>query len=218
MASPNVKKRIIDLLSKGIATTGFYGLPDLGTDPELVEGIYLNSDYDPSELIALQNWYAARNIPVTGEYPRYPEILAAVIVQRIKDGESPKGVMGDSFGLQSDTAIQSTFRRGYRGIEQFKVSIWAINNTDARDALYLAVRELLLQGRGYIENCDNGVEMMTFISGQDNQMEIKRQDPLIVHQAEIYLEVHTKTTWLVTEDKLTGCTSTSTFKQWRDDS
>lgn len=219
MASPNIKKRIINLLSLGFSNTGFYGLPDLATNPTLVENIYLNSDYNASELVLLQNWFASREIPVIGEYPRSTEILAAVVVQRTKDGESPHGVMGDSFGndFQADTPTETTFRRGYRGIEQYKVAVWAINNTDARDALYLAVRELLMQGRGYLENSDSGTDMVTFIGGQDNDTGNDKQNPLIVHQAELYLEAHTKTTWPVTESKLTGCKGTSTFNQWRDE-
>jgi|OM-RGC.v1.013591240 hypothetical protein len=219
MASPNFKKRVIDLLSKGAGVTNTPGLPELGTDAALVASIFSNADYSSSELTELQAWFAANAIAVKGAHTRSIQDLPCVVVQRLQDGEQLPGNMGDHFGhdAAADTDTEVVFVRGFRASERFRIVVYAHKSTDMRDALYLAARELLLRGRNYLEDDDSGVEMMTFQSGQDDQ-EVWRDEaePQLVYTATLFLNAQTKTTWRDTQSKATSCTGKSNFNQWQD--
>lgn len=219
MASPNLKKRVIDLLSKGFAVTGYRGLPDLALDSALVDDIFVEANYSASERTALATWFGNHPVKVKGEYPRSPKELPCVIVQRIKDGESSAGPMGDHFGpdLDADTASDATFVFGVRATEQIQLQVWAYNSTDMRDALYLAVRELLLRGRAYLEDAVSGIDMVLFTSGKDGQFDRGGDKPMIVHTAELLLDAQTRTTWRETSTKATSCTGQSTYNEWQDE-
>mgnify|MGYP000014658650 CR=1 FL=1 len=220
MASPNLKKRILDLLRLGNATTGTPGLPELATDADLVASIFGEAGYSALELVELQAWFGAHPITAKGAHNRSVQELPCVVVQRLGDGEELPGNMGDHFGhdADADTSSEVVFVRGFHASERFRVGIYAHSSSDMRDALYLAVRELLLRGRAYLEDDEQGIEMVTMHAGQDDQETWPNQErPLIVYTAELFFHAETKTTWCETTQKAQGCKGTSHFNPWNDE-
>lgn len=220
MASPNLKKRILDLLKLGSTTTQTPGLPELATDADLVASIFAQAGYSAADLADLQAWFGAHPITAKGAHNRSVQDLPCVVVQRLGDGEEMPGNMGDHFGhdANADTSSEVVFIRGFHASERLRVGIYARDSSDMRDALYLAVRELLLRGRSYLEDDAQGIEMVTMQAGQDDQETWPNQErPLVIYTAELFFHAETKTTWRETIQKAQTCKGTSHFNQWQDE-
>lgn len=222
MASANLKKRVIDLLSKGRATTGYDGLPELVTDAALVASIFQEADYTVPELDEIRTWLGQHPVTVRGDHPRSPKLLPCVIVTRTGAVPDAGGPIGDHFGadLEADTANDATFVRGVRSTEKISVKVWAYNTTSMRDALYLAVLELLLRARAYLEDDASLVDMVLFTSGRDGEIDLgddERGKAIVIHTAEIGIDANTRTTWSNTSAKATDLTGESTYLPFQDE-
>ena len=100
MATPDFKKRVIDLLSGTFAANGYYGFPDLGTNSALVASILTSPSYSDGERTKLYNWFAGSPVRVLNEYPRDTAELPAVFVWRLSDAESSgRNILGDYLGV-----------------------------------------------------------------------------------------------------------------------
>lgn len=218
MASANLKKRLIDLLSGSHASTGYYGFADLAINAELVADIY-EEEYDAAGQLKMMTWFAERSISVIGEYPRGPEQLPAIVVQRVQDSEYARGPLGHAFGpdRSADTNTDISLVWGTRSQETFQISVWALESTAMRDVLYLALKELLFRGRAYLE-APKPIELLTFRGGRDTQQDVGTlKEPLIIHQAVLTIEAKTKTTWKESRAKATELKGSSEFTQWKDE-
>jgi len=201
MSSINTKKMVRDLLKGTYAVNGYYGLPDLVANTDnLIADIYANNSYSLTELADLATWFASlEEIPVLAEYPRTIADLPAVFVFRTNDNETERGLVGDLIGIDEDTESSNIGTEVYGVLvdEQIALRIWATGDGAMRDDLYLAVRELILRGRGWFHAADLKVEWK---SGKDGQLYMQEADPHIVHTAEATLSFLSSVQWNVTGD------------------
>lgn len=207
MASPNAKKRIMDLLGGTYATTGYYGLGDLvaNTD-DLIDQIYTSPTYSDQDRADIATWYANpyHAIAIKGEYPRTNADLPAIYLWRVSDGESPYAPIGDGFGYDedSDTGTQVALWRGTFLQEQLQIEIWAGPSPGIRDALYLAVRELFLRGRRYLDEAD--IKEAEWANGRDGQDYDPTKKPQIIHKAGALITYRVPLTWVEREEAILG--------------
>jgi len=213
MGIPDFKKRVMTLL-RGEAT-GYHGLPDL--DAALIDDIFADA-YDPTERAAIQAWFEGRTIEVLGEYARTPSSLPAVFVYRLSDVEDPqRSNLGDFMGYRDIGAETLDHEYGVRMNEEVEIAMWAHSSPTMRDALYGAVKMLVLRGRSYLES--GGVDMVIWRGGRDGQgfLEGQAKAPHIIHTASARLQASTRTTWrleLTRPDELNG---KSEYNEWIDE-
>lgn len=201
MSSINTKKLVRELLKGTYATNGYYGLPDLVANTNgLIADIYENNGYTSTEITDLIAWFAARvEFPVLAEYPRTVNDLPAVFVFRTNDNELERGIAGDLMGMDEDDESFNVGLEVYGVLveEQLALRIWATGDGAMRDDLYLAVRELILRGRGWFHAADLKVEWK---GGKDGQLYMQEADPHIIHTAEATLNFLSSVQWPKTGD------------------
>lgn len=204
MATPDFKKRVIDLLSGTFAANGYYGFPDLGTNSALVASILTSPSYSDGERTKLYNWFAGSPVRVLNEYPRDTAELPAVFVWRLSDAESSgRNILGDYLGVDDDLDTDETGAeiKGTIVIEQIQVQLWTAGAGGAgqRDVLFLVLRELLLRGRGFFDAA--GIARVVWSNGKDGQLYDPNEEPHIVHTATGMLTAELSVSWGFTAAK-----------------
>lgn len=202
MPSPDAKKRVMDLLKGSKATTGYYGLLDLST-LSLVEEIYTSPSYSAPERAKLAAYYQSNPVHVIGEYPRTQAKFPCIIVARAGDSEEP--VLGDAFGFddEEDSEEESHEASGTWLQEQIKLEIWSVGagGVTERDALYLAVREILLRGRKFFSAAE--IREIRWSSGRDGRGYQPSSEPQLIHTAEATLTCKVPLWWVTITPKPT---------------
>lgn len=212
MGIPDFKKRVINLL--GGAAAGYLGLPDLGANDALIDDTFSDA-YSDIERTAIKAWFAGRKIEVLGEYARTPSSLPAVFVYRLSDVEDPqRSNLGDFMGYRDVGETTLDHEYGVRMNEDVEIAIWAHTDPTMRDALYAAVKMLVLRGRSYLES--GGVDMVIWRGGRDGQglLEGQAKAPHIIHTASARLQASTRTTWRLEIDRPTDLNGNSEYNEW----
>lgn len=191
MASVNGKRAVKNLLEKGKAEIGYYGLPDIKANTDkLLEKIFSGSEYTDADRAKIVAFFSSQDIKVLGEYPRKVAQLPCIVLYRTRDGEVPRGIIGDELGESEQLYKGSMFS------EAIKLEIWVGDRggPDLRDDLYLIVRELFLRGRTYLgQTCKMIAPEWT--EGQDGMLYDPERAPHIVHKAMATIPYKQVTTW-----------------------
>ena len=215
MGVADFKKRVLDLLKGTFAVNGYYGLPDLGTNAALVENIF-GETYSGADLTAIKGWFASQTIEVLGEYSRKPSRLPVVFVYRLSDVEDDRSELGDRFGYENVTATDFDQKFGVRMKEEVELAIWAHTDPTMRDALYSAVKLMILRGRPFLENYSKNIDMVMWRGGRDGQGYMGDTDrtPFVIHTATARLVANTRSTWSNTVEIPDELNGTSEYNEW----
>lgn len=215
MGLPDLKKRTLDLLKGTYAANGFYGLPDLGTNDDLIDDLFSEA-YSAPERTEIKAWFAGRTIDVLGEYARTPASLPAVFVYRISDVESDRSNLGDQFGYNNVSDISLDHELGVRMREDIEIMIWAHTDPTMRDALYGAVKMICLRGRAFLESYNKGIDMVMWRGGRDGQgyLDNPAKAPHVIHTATARLVAETRTTWALELERPNELNGTSDYNEW----
>lgn len=203
MSSVNAKKRILDLLSGSYASTGYYGFSDIYADTDgLAQNIWSAPTYSDANRTAIMAALTAKPVTLLNEYPRTVAQLPAVFVYRIGDGES-RGFVGDYSDEDEDgsTWQYESHEYGADLQETIGLSLWTSSNGPGqRDDLFLALRELLIRGRGYLHAA--GLLVAEYKSGADGQHYRPEEQPHIVHTADIQISLINPLRWTERENRM----------------
>lgn len=208
MPSLDMKRAVIDLLTGSFATTGYYGLTDVYNNTLQSSGVGLADDiFSQKEATEraedLAHWLKYP-ISVTGEYVRFEYTVPKICVLRVSDRERPE-YLGD-FRSQDSDASNSVFETCTFGSEFDESVVLIVQAGGAgskanRDDIYLALRELIIRGRGYFEGL--GAQALMWQNGRDGEGYQPDKSIHIVHEARATLSFVNSLTWRSRGERIT---------------
>lgn len=213
MATADFKQAIVNVLNGSFATTGYYGLSDLknNTD-ELVQSIFDEPVYTQGTRDKLVKYFSESTIELRGEAPRRKAELPCVVLLRDSSSEDTAFV-GDFLDYAEEQPdFINVEVQGARLFERMVVEAWG-RRTTTRDAVYVAVRELLFRARPYFRSC--GLKPVEMTAGDDGQMNLSEEKkPLTVHKGKMAWSAKSLITWEHRKNRLRN----PELESWKTDS
>lgn len=211
MASLNMKRAVISLLTGTKATTGYYGLSDVydNTD-DLADNIFWQ--FSTTERSAILALWSANSVQVKGEYVRSNYTTPRIIVLRSSDSERLDHA-GDYLGLDDDASDADNLHEHHQYGSDFDESVQLIvqaagHGPGQRDDLYMVLRELIIRARPYFENL--GASNLLWRNGRDGEGFRPDKSPHIVHEATATLSYFNRMTWSEKATRITRIRSNYT--------
>jgi hypothetical protein len=200
MSTPDFKKAITNVLLSQHKDTNRFGLADLKANTSnLVESIFPEGLYSREDQSRLVQWFGKQEVEVRGEAPRLKAHLPCVVLLR-EDGEEDTAFAGDFFGYGEQEDFTTVELEGAKLTERMVVEVWA-RKTLARDALLIAIRELLFRARPWFRSLGlKPISLRRTEDGQQNFSEEKK--PLVVHRGRMVWQATYLVTWEKTFDRL----------------